>query len=124
MITSGLARPAVSPPSTRPAKPRPLVAVRDGALPDPLFARLSREEEQGHAEVLLRGRRHPVVGVVSMDQVVVDVADDHVDLWVGKRVEIELSHPDTYQLDGDVEGECRRMVAEVDPGSLVVCLPV
>lgn len=50
-------------------------------------------------------------------------ADDHVDVWVGKRVEIELSHPDTYQLDGDVEGECRRMVAEVDPGSLVVCLP-
>ncbi len=30
--------------------------------------------------MLLRGRRHPVVGVVSMDQVVVDVGDDHVDL--------------------------------------------
>ena len=34
----------------------------------------------GRAEVLLRGRRRPVVGVISMDQVVVDVGDDHVDL--------------------------------------------
>lgn len=29
----------------------------------------------GHAEVLVRGRRHPVVGRVSMDQLVVDLGD-------------------------------------------------
>lgn len=32
----------------------------------------------GRAEVLLRGRRRPVVGRISMDQVVVDVGDDAV----------------------------------------------
>lgn len=34
----------------------------------------------GRAEVLLRGRRRPVVGRISMDQVVVDLGDDHVEL--------------------------------------------
>ncbi|GAA1914274.1 alanine racemase [Nocardioides hwasunensis] len=33
----------------------------------------------GRAEVLLRGRRRPVVGRISMDQVVVDLGDDHVE---------------------------------------------
>jgi alanine racemase len=32
----------------------------------------------GRAEVFLSGRRRPVVGVISMDQVVVDVEDDPV----------------------------------------------
>ncbi|GAB2885423.1 alanine racemase [Nocardioides pacificus] len=32
----------------------------------------------GRAEVLLRGRRRPIVGRVSMDQIVVDVGDDRV----------------------------------------------
>jgi YegS/Rv2252/BmrU family lipid kinase len=48
---------------------------------------------------------------------------DPVDLWVGKRVEIVLDREDTYQLDGDVQGSCRRLVGEVDPGSLLVCVP-
>jgi alanine racemase len=34
----------------------------------------------GRAEVLLRGRRRPVVGRVSMDQVVVDVSADPPEL--------------------------------------------
>lgn len=34
----------------------------------------------GRAEVLIRGRRRPVVGRISMDQVVVDVGDDPVGL--------------------------------------------
>ncbi|WP_307807773.1 alanine racemase [Nocardioides xinjiangensis] len=33
----------------------------------------------GRAEVLLRGRRRPVVGRISMDQLVVDLGEDHVD---------------------------------------------
>lgn len=32
----------------------------------------------GRAEVLIRGRRRPVVGRISMDQLVVDVGDEHV----------------------------------------------
>ncbi len=52
-----------------------------------------------------------------------DRADDHVDVWAGQRTEITLTQPDTYQIDGDVEGEGERLVAEIDPGSLVVCVP-
>ena len=34
----------------------------------------------GRAEVLVRGRRRPIVGRISMDQVVVDLGDDHLEL--------------------------------------------
>lgn len=44
--------------------------------------------------------------------------DDHVRIWKGRRVEIKLRESDAYQLDGDVEGKGRVLVAEVDPGSL------
>jgi len=46
--------------------------------------------------------------------------DDHVRIWTGKRVEVRLQQEDAYQLDGDVEGQATRLVAEVDPGSLRV----
>ncbi len=49
--------------------------------------------------------------------------DDKVDDWVGKRVEIVLKQKDNYEMDGDVEGECRKLVAEVVPGALTVCTP-
>jgi diacylglycerol kinase (ATP) len=44
--------------------------------------------------------------------------DDHVQVWSGKHVEIHLQEKDSYELDGDVEGEGRVLVADVDPGSL------
>ena len=44
--------------------------------------------------------------------------DDHVQVWSGKRIEIYLEQPDSYELDGDVEGEGRVLHAEIDPGSL------
>lgn len=44
--------------------------------------------------------------------------DDHVRIWTGRKVEVRLQEKDAYQLDGDVEGEGRVLVAEVDPGSL------
>ncbi len=47
---------------------------------------------------------------------------DQVDQWSGRRVSVQLAKPDNYQLDGDVIGECRSLVAEVVPGALTVCV--
>ncbi len=47
---------------------------------------------------------------------------DQVDQWSGRRVTVQLAEPDLYQLDGDVIGECRSMVAEIVPGALTVCV--
>lgn len=49
--------------------------------------------------------------------------DDQVDLWRGRRVEVQLGHPDSYQMDGDVAGQCRTLTAEIRPGALRVCIP-
>lgn len=48
--------------------------------------------------------------------------DDALELRRGRRVEIALRKPDTYQLDGDVEGEFTTMTAEIVPGALRVVL--
>lgn len=48
---------------------------------------------------------------------------DRVDQFIGRRVEVVMSEPDEYELDGDTMGTCRRLVAEVEPGSLQVCVP-
>jgi diacylglycerol kinase (ATP) len=48
--------------------------------------------------------------------------DDKVDEWQGRRVEVRLDNPDNYQLDGDVVGELRTFVAEVQPDALTVCV--
>ena len=48
--------------------------------------------------------------------------DDALELHRGKRVEVVLKKPETYQLDGDVEGEFTRLTAEVVPGALRVVL--
>jgi YegS/Rv2252/BmrU family lipid kinase len=49
--------------------------------------------------------------------------DDKVDEWQGRRVEVRLVGPDSYQLDGDVAGELQTLVAEVQPAALTVCVP-
>jgi YegS/Rv2252/BmrU family lipid kinase len=49
--------------------------------------------------------------------------EDRVDQWRGQRVEVRLDKPDSYQLDGDVIGELRRLVAEVQPQALSVRVP-
>jgi diacylglycerol kinase (ATP) len=50
-------------------------------------------------------------------------ADDRVDQWRATQVEVRLRHPDPYQLDGDVIGDCRILRAEVRPSALTVCVP-
>ena len=49
--------------------------------------------------------------------------DDRVDQWQGRQVEVRLRHPDPYQLDGDVIGDCRSLRAEVAPKALTICVP-
>lgn len=49
--------------------------------------------------------------------------DDRVDQWQAREIEVRLRHPDPYQLDGDVIGDCRSLRAEVSPGALSVCVP-
>jgi len=49
--------------------------------------------------------------------------DDKVDQWVGKRVEIRLREPDSFQMDGDVAGELTTLIAEIVPGALTVAVP-
>ncbi|GAB3927200.1 sphingosine kinase [Microlunatus endophyticus] len=47
---------------------------------------------------------------------------DRVDQLIGRRVEVLMDEPDEYELDGDTMGSCRRLVAEVEPGALQVCV--
>jgi diacylglycerol kinase (ATP) len=56
---------------------------------------------------LITGRRH---------------SDDQVDQWRGRRVEVKINRKENFQLDGDVAGECRTLIAEVRPGALDVCI--
>ena len=49
--------------------------------------------------------------------------DDALELRRGKRVEIRLRKSDSYQLDGDVEGEFTVMTAEIVPGALRAVFP-
>jgi diacylglycerol kinase (ATP) len=49
--------------------------------------------------------------------------EDRIDQWRGRRVEVRLDEADSYQLDGDVIGELRRLVAEVQPEALSVRVP-
>ncbi len=49
--------------------------------------------------------------------------DDQVDQWTGKTVKITIDGSDNYQLDGDVVGECTRLVAEIVPAALTVQVP-
>ncbi len=50
-------------------------------------------------------------------------SDDRVDQWQATQVEVRLRHPDPYQLDGDVIGDCSTLRAEVCPRALTICVP-
>lgn len=53
---------------------------------DGVRRRLGAVEGRAGAEVLIGGRRHPIVGVVTMDQLVVDVGPVAADIEVGDEV--------------------------------------
>lgn len=48
---------------------------------------------------------------------------DRIDQLTGHRVVIEVDRPEEYELDGDTIGKCRRLVAEVEPGALLLRAP-
>jgi YegS/Rv2252/BmrU family lipid kinase len=49
--------------------------------------------------------------------------DDQLDRLTGQRVKITVDHPDQYQMDGDTVGECTSLLAEVQPGALLLRVP-
>jgi diacylglycerol kinase (ATP) len=49
--------------------------------------------------------------------------DDQLDRLTGRRVKITVDHPDRYQMDGDTVGECTSLLAEVQPGALLLRVP-
>jgi diacylglycerol kinase (ATP) len=49
--------------------------------------------------------------------------DDRVDQVKGRRVSITVHGEDDYQLDGDVIGSCKQILAEVQPGALLLRAP-
>lgn len=48
---------------------------------------------------------------------------DHMDTLRGRRILIETSTPQPYELDGEVLGETTSMCCEVQPGALLLCVP-
>ncbi len=53
----------------------------------------------------------------------VDRTDERLRRLSGRRVEIVVDQPDRYELDGDPQGTCTRLTAEVVPGALVLRVP-
>lgn len=49
--------------------------------------------------------------------------DRRMDLIKGRRVEVRAERSDAYQVDGDTEGRCRTLEAEVLPSALTILLP-
>jgi diacylglycerol kinase (ATP) len=83
------------------------------------------EPDDGMLDVMVASPSRPrhwisvIVRLVTRKQ----LASDRVDQLVGRRVEVTLDKPDEYELDGDTMGSCQRLVAEVEPGALMVRVP-
>ena len=62
------------------------------------------------AQVLIRGRRHPVAGIVTMDQLMVDCGDDHVEagdevVLIGRQGDEEVAAAELAELAGTIPYE-------------------
>lgn len=47
----------------------------------------------------------------------------HMDTFRGRRILVESRTPQPYELDGDVRGETTRMLCEIEPAALTLCVP-
>lgn len=47
----------------------------------------------------------------------------HMDCLRGRRILVESRTPQPYQLDGDFRGDTTRMLVQVEPAALVLCVP-
>ncbi|MGB9376314.1 MAG: diacylglycerol kinase family protein [Mycobacteriales bacterium] len=48
---------------------------------------------------------------------------DHMVFMRGRRILIESQTVEPYELDGDLRGETDRILCEIEPGALVLCVP-
>ncbi|SDB80914.1 Diacylglycerol kinase family enzyme [Raineyella antarctica] len=81
--------------------------------------------DDGRVDLLVASPRtiRDLVEVVVRVLVRRDRGYDRISRTSGRRVEISVDHPDRYELDGDPQGTCSRLVAEVAPGALVLRVP-
>lgn len=81
--------------------------------------------EDGQLDVMLAAPRRPLDWVKIIGRMITrrQRKDDALELRRGERVQIVLSEPDNYELDGDVVGEFTELTAQILPGALRVVLP-
>lgn len=102
-----------------------IVVGNVGLLPSGILLIPDAKPDDGLLDVLvasprtLRDWTRLVTQVLTRQQ----RSDDQLDRLTGRRVEITVEPRDQYQIDGDTVGECSTLVAEIDPGALIVRVP-
>jgi diacylglycerol kinase family enzyme/membrane-associated phospholipid phosphatase len=96
-----------------------------GLLPSGILLIPDAKPDDGLLDVLVASPRTVRDWVRLFTQVVTRQkrSDNQLDRLVGRRVEITVEPRDQYQLDGDTVGECTTLVAEIEPGALMVRVP-
>lgn len=96
-----------------------------GTLPGGVVLIPDAEADDGHLDVYLASPHQARHWARIALRVVTrrNQRGDQVDTWQAQRVLVELQEPESYQLDGDVAGECRTLEAVIKPGALRVCVP-
>ncbi len=95
-----------------------------GKLPGGLVLMPDAEFDDGHLDVYVASPRRVTHWLKLLVRVVTrrGQRDDQVDSWQAQRVVLTLRKPESYQLDGDVIGEARELVAVIRPGALRICV--
>ena len=95
-----------------------------GKLPGGLVLMPDAEFDDGHLDVYVASPRRVTHWFKLLLRVITRrrQRDDQVDSWQAQRVVVSLRRPESYQLDGDVIGEARELVAVIRPGALRVCV--
>lgn len=81
--------------------------------------------DDGLLDVLVASPRSPADWVKLTAKVLTrrKGEDEQLDRLTGRKVTITVEEGDQYQLDGDTVGTCSSMVAEVEPGALLLRVP-